>query len=360
MPDLKTISRPPEHGFLSLIPQTWVPYAELMRLDRPFGIFLFYFPYLFGLLFAANTAQPTIPPFQLLATSIHLLLTAVILRGAACTWNDIQDREYDRLVPRTAMRPLPRGAVTSSQAHLHRCSGSRGVLHSRHLAMECGVQRNGNHGSHGCISLRKARHILPPSRARGPDCMGRMLGGCHASDGPSHDMAGSGPKGGQHCSRLQRWWWRGWWYWCIGMSIRGQLPLDHHLGHRVRPPGCRGWRKSGRHVPRSAVSGFGQSAVGDAGGGADGGAVDCGRAGAVWSAVFCRCGRCGRVFDGDALERRFEGTGSVSLVVPEWGLVRRGLPCWGAAGSVSLLLLRFWCVCRCMYRILVDRLSVGR
>ena len=118
MPDLKTISRNPERGFLTLIPQTWVPYAELMRLDRPFGIFLFYFPYLFGLLFAANTAQPTIPPFQLLATSIHLLLTAVVLRGAACTWNDIQDREYDRLVPRTAMRPLPRGAVTPSQAYI--------------------------------------------------------------------------------------------------------------------------------------------------------------------------------------------------------------------------------------------------
>ena len=49
---------PPTRGFLSLIPRTWVPYAELMRLDKPTGLYLFYLPYLFGLLFAASTAHP--------------------------------------------------------------------------------------------------------------------------------------------------------------------------------------------------------------------------------------------------------------------------------------------------------------
>ena len=35
-------------GWLSQIPAAWVPYAQLMRLDRPNGLWYFYLPHLFG------------------------------------------------------------------------------------------------------------------------------------------------------------------------------------------------------------------------------------------------------------------------------------------------------------------------
>lgn len=43
---------------------------------------------------------------------------AVAMRGAGCTWNDIQDRDIDAKVARTAQRPLPSGDVTLQQAYL--------------------------------------------------------------------------------------------------------------------------------------------------------------------------------------------------------------------------------------------------
>lgn len=39
-----------------------------------------------------------------------------LLRGAGCTVNDLWDRELDREVERTRMRPLASGALTSTQA----------------------------------------------------------------------------------------------------------------------------------------------------------------------------------------------------------------------------------------------------
>jgi 4-hydroxybenzoate polyprenyltransferase len=38
------------------------------------------------------------------------------MRGAGCTLNDIADRDYDRQVARTRLRPLPSGAVSVRQA----------------------------------------------------------------------------------------------------------------------------------------------------------------------------------------------------------------------------------------------------
>ena len=43
-------------------------------------------------------------------------LGAVVMRGAGCTLNDIADRDYDRQVARTRLRPLASGAVSVPQA----------------------------------------------------------------------------------------------------------------------------------------------------------------------------------------------------------------------------------------------------
>jgi len=43
---------------------------------------------------------------------------AIAMRGAGCTWNNIQDQEIDAGVERTAARPLPSAQVTTNQAYI--------------------------------------------------------------------------------------------------------------------------------------------------------------------------------------------------------------------------------------------------
>ncbi|CAD6588930.1 MAG: Para-hydroxybenzoate--polyprenyltransferase, mitochondrial precursor (PHB:polyprenyltransferase) [Alectoria sarmentosa] len=108
----------PSNGLLSLLPTSWVPYAELMRLDRPAGLYAFYVPYLIGLSYAARLASPSPSLENLFAYSVLFLIGSIILRGAACAWNDNVDQDLDRKITRCCLRPIARGAVTTTQGHL--------------------------------------------------------------------------------------------------------------------------------------------------------------------------------------------------------------------------------------------------
>lgn len=101
-------------GWLSGLPLGWQPYAMLARWDRPVGIWLLYLPCLIGLAFQRLITGVYV--FDLV-WAILFLLGAVAMRGAGCTWNDITDRNFDASVSRTALRPLPSGAVTLKQAY---------------------------------------------------------------------------------------------------------------------------------------------------------------------------------------------------------------------------------------------------
>lgn len=107
---------PPTTGLLSLLPSSWVPFAELMRLDRPQGYYAFYWHYLIGLSFAACDVSDSCTPFELLVLAAYLGLWVVVLRGSVCTVNDICDQDFDRQVARTRFRPLARRAVSTTQA----------------------------------------------------------------------------------------------------------------------------------------------------------------------------------------------------------------------------------------------------
>jgi 4-hydroxybenzoate polyprenyltransferase len=94
------------------------PYLRLMRLDRPIGTWLLYWPCVFGLVLGA-TAESR--PFGTLHDIWYVLLFglgAIVMRGAGCTYNDIVDRDFDAAVARTRGRPIPSGAVTVRQAWL--------------------------------------------------------------------------------------------------------------------------------------------------------------------------------------------------------------------------------------------------
>lgn len=89
------------------------PYLRLMRLDRPIGAWLLFWPCVFGL--ELGTAALG---FGWPRASYVLLcaLGSILMRGAGCTYNDIVDRHIDARVARSRGRPIPSGAVTVKQA----------------------------------------------------------------------------------------------------------------------------------------------------------------------------------------------------------------------------------------------------
>ncbi|GAB7344860.1 hypothetical protein MBLNU457_3307t1 [Dothideomycetes sp. NU457] len=106
---------PPTKGFLSLLPASWVPYAELIRLDKPVGTAYLFFPCVFSTLLAAPLAHPMTPPSTVLGTTLLFATGALVMRGAGCTINDLWDRNLDPQVRRTRHRPIARGAITPFQ-----------------------------------------------------------------------------------------------------------------------------------------------------------------------------------------------------------------------------------------------------
>jgi 4-hydroxybenzoate polyprenyltransferase len=85
------------------------PYIELMRLDKPVGIYLLLWPTLWALWIAAEG----VPDISVL---IIFILGVIFMRSAGCVINDYADRKVDGHVERTQNRPLVTGTITSKQA----------------------------------------------------------------------------------------------------------------------------------------------------------------------------------------------------------------------------------------------------
>lgn len=97
----------------TLAPPRWRPYLRLSRADRPIGTWLLYIPCLWAVALAAGATGWRPVDLWLIAGSG---IGAFLMRGAGCTWNDIQDRDIDARVTRTRSRPIPSGAVTVARA----------------------------------------------------------------------------------------------------------------------------------------------------------------------------------------------------------------------------------------------------
>lgn len=84
-------------------------YWQLMRMDKPIGIYLLLWPTWWALWLASDG----IP-----AASIFCVfsLGVVLMRAAGCVINDFADRNVDGQVERTKHRPLATGAVSSREA----------------------------------------------------------------------------------------------------------------------------------------------------------------------------------------------------------------------------------------------------
>jgi len=104
------------------------PYLQLSRYDRPVGFWLLALPCLIGLVLARIPAGLVAEDGWL---ALLFVIGAVAMRGAGCTYNDILDRDIDAKVARTALRPLPSGAVTLKQAWvwlMAQCAAGLAVL----------------------------------------------------------------------------------------------------------------------------------------------------------------------------------------------------------------------------------------
>jgi 4-hydroxybenzoate polyprenyltransferase len=84
-------------------------YAQLMRLDRPIGIFLVLWPTLCGLWLAAQGVPS-------LKNVVIFSLGALLMRSAGCVINDFADRNIDGKVKRTQSRPMATGKVSEPEA----------------------------------------------------------------------------------------------------------------------------------------------------------------------------------------------------------------------------------------------------
>ncbi len=108
------IDAPPNNLVDKYCPVWAKPYAQLARLDRPIGWWLLLLPCWWSSCLASIVSH-TLPNFYHLAL---FLAGAIVMRGAGSTWNDILDRDLDRQVERTKLRPLASGALGVRQAAL--------------------------------------------------------------------------------------------------------------------------------------------------------------------------------------------------------------------------------------------------
>ena len=95
-----------EHrGLVGAMPPPLRNLALLARFDRPIGWWLLFWPGAWAVALAGGAMAR----WDLI---LWLLLGSVAMRGAGCVYNDIVDRDLDRQVARTAVRPLASGATS--------------------------------------------------------------------------------------------------------------------------------------------------------------------------------------------------------------------------------------------------------
>ncbi len=95
------------------IPKSVRPYAYLMRIDRPIGVWLLLLPGLWGIVLASGGLSSM--SARHLYYIFLFIIGSILMRGAGCVINDLWDRDLDKMVERTKGRPLASGLVTVKQ-----------------------------------------------------------------------------------------------------------------------------------------------------------------------------------------------------------------------------------------------------
>ena len=96
-------------GLIGALPRAIRPYASLIRLDRPIGAWLLFWPCAWSVALAGMGRSGWI-------LILWLALGAWTMRSAGCVYNDMVDRDLDRQVERTRLRPLASGRASMQAA----------------------------------------------------------------------------------------------------------------------------------------------------------------------------------------------------------------------------------------------------
>jgi 4-hydroxybenzoate polyprenyltransferase len=103
----------PQNWVERILPSAALPYAQLMRLDRPIGWWLLLLPCWWSLVLGQIALGGGVPSFWHAAL---FLVGAIVMRGAGCTLNDMADVDFDAKVERTKNRPIASGRISRQQA----------------------------------------------------------------------------------------------------------------------------------------------------------------------------------------------------------------------------------------------------
>ena len=91
-------------------------FIELTRLNKPIGFMLLFWPCSWGLAYAYLIYSNL---NQLIYFLILFFLGSVLMRSAGCIFNDIVDKDYDKRVKRTKIRPIASGLITVKKSLLY-------------------------------------------------------------------------------------------------------------------------------------------------------------------------------------------------------------------------------------------------
>jgi 4-hydroxybenzoate polyprenyltransferase len=108
-PETDIVPDSERRGLIGALPRAMRPYASLIRLDRPIGVWLLFWPGAWAVALAGMGGGPFEPRGWTLVG--WLALGAFAMRSAGCVYNDIVDKELDARVERTRLRPLASGRV---------------------------------------------------------------------------------------------------------------------------------------------------------------------------------------------------------------------------------------------------------
>ena len=91
-------------------------FIELTRLNKPIGFMLLFWPCSWGLAYAYLVNQDANLFMNYL---ILFFLGSVLMRSAGCIVNDIVDKDFDKKVKRTKMRPIAAGKISVKHSILY-------------------------------------------------------------------------------------------------------------------------------------------------------------------------------------------------------------------------------------------------
>ena len=100
----------PEKGWWDKLPKKYHKWIRLGRFDRPIGSWLLLLPCLWTLPIFLNSIT------DLLEIYFIFIIGAFSMRAAGCTINDLWDKDIDKKISRTRLRPIASGEVSTKAA----------------------------------------------------------------------------------------------------------------------------------------------------------------------------------------------------------------------------------------------------